>query len=56
MILRYVTHKDISQYKDAGWVLKARLDRTHHGDHAVLMMKVQEFDDLDRPAVNDRPR
>lgn len=55
MILRYVAHNSISEFEKAGWVIKTHL-AGHHGDHAVLMMKVQPDDDLERPAVNDRPR
>ena len=41
------------EFEKAGWFVKTKLDG-HHGEHAVLMIKVDEKDDLERPAVTDR--
>ena len=41
-VFRYVRHADVHRYTAEGWELLSALDRTHHGEYAVLMRRVEQ--------------
>jgi hypothetical protein len=40
-VFRYVRHADVPRFAAEGWELLPALDGTHHGEHSVLMRRVE---------------
>ena len=40
ILLRFVPHKIIDEYKKNGWEIVRYLQNSHHGEYAVIMQKI----------------
>jgi len=40
-VFRYVRHAEVPRFTAEGWELLSALDGTHHGEHSVLMRRVE---------------